>query len=109
MSTNYEYRYNECSSCARFDDLHIGKSSGGWSFIFAAHRDNGINSYKYWLQFFDEHPGTIVDEYGREMSLDDFKDMVEQKKGFKNHALTYPSRDDYVDPEGHSMTLGEFS
>ena len=34
MGTNFYIRYNKCSCCDRYDELHVGKSSYGWSFSF---------------------------------------------------------------------------
>lgn len=78
MGTNYYWREHPCGSCGRTDELHVGKSSGGWSFGFQAYRhdpDDGIVSpagipvvsRADWRRVFTEKPGRLFDEYNREI------------------------------------------
>jgi hypothetical protein len=30
MGTNFYYRTQNCTHCKRFDEIHVGKSSGTW-------------------------------------------------------------------------------
>lgn len=138
MGTNYFHRTNICECCGRYDELHIGKSSGGWQFSFRGYCDDFmvygapvIRSYRDWLvqleprvQVFEdgkeikfEPIGRIFDEYGKEVSLDDFKTLVEQKKSEPLNHTTYcwthhpdhARQDCWLDPEGHSFSSAEFS
>ena len=78
MSTNYynqEQIYKKCDCCGRdaeFKEIHIGKYSLGWRFAF----NNKFKSAKEWINFLSNSPGVIVDEYGREISITEFEEMV---------------------------------
>lgn len=134
MGTNYYLHYNICKCCSRSDEIHIGKSSGGWTFSFQGFRQYGfcyketgdkqekelkITSYKDWLVFLEKmlsKGNEIRDEYGDKISLDSFKEMVERKKDEKfNHTkycmVEHPDtmKDLWLDEEGHSFSDGEFS
>jgi len=144
MGTNYYIRYNICKCCNRYDEIHIGKSSYGWSFTFHALDDYiklssidpkfalldnnemqiKISSYKEWKEFFQKYiieyeTVKIFDEYGTEISLEEFYKLVELKKGGKNHAIemktdpryrdTYKPERDFIDEEGNSFSKCEFS
>lgn len=54
--------------------VHLGKRSGGWKFTWNFH-DNKFYSNKEELFAFIRS-GCVVDEYGTEMSPDDFIDMA---------------------------------
>lgn len=61
-----------------YTPIHIGKSSGGWQFIFNHHNwqyFNSLETLKEWLK-----SGTIIDEYGEECTFEDFWNKVESKK-----------------------------
>lgn len=109
IGTNYYMRYKHCASCNRYKEVHIGKSSAGWQFMF--HSTLDIKNYQDWMTFLSKDDVRIYDEYGKEVSLDSFKRFVKKKqnKGFKNHAKECPVGDSYVDKEGYSMSPYEFS
>jgi len=125
MGTNYYHRTNLCPVCGRYDEHHIGKSSGGWTFSFHGERepDAEINplgcvvaSFADWkkrLQY-----GAIFDEYEERIPFADFvalvtskRDSPENRTGYvwKHHVGTSISRGSWHDPEGHSFSEGEFS
>lgn len=90
MGTNYFVDSKPCESCGHSrTSLHIGKCSYGWSFSFQGYPEDDIMSYEHWLKEMENPNRVIRDEYGEVMSLADFKDMVEQKKGDKNHARIF--------------------
>jgi hypothetical protein len=72
MGTNYYFRKpltNHCEHCGRSnppEELHIGKSSGGWCFALHVIPENDICSLADWEALWPT--GTIVDEYGDELS-----------------------------------------
>lgn len=130
MGTNYYARYNRCAACQRYDEVHIGKQSFGWTFSFQGidedpEKEFRIRSYRDWLDFIDRTDALIYDEYGREVPLEEFKKMVESKRHDRfNHTLYmqgyYPDykpiyvperlSDNYwLDEEGHSFSLQDFS
>jgi hypothetical protein len=105
VGTNYYHRFNECSCCGRYDERHIGKSSAGWTFSFQAYQD--VNSFDEWKERLKE--GKIVDEYGVELTLEEFVEMVKSKQtNGKNHAITYPNDDNFVDKDGYSFSNRDF-
>lgn len=107
MGTNYYARYEICESCDRYEEEHIGKSSAGWTFSF--HATDEIRSYVDWLTFLNDKDVKIFDEIGAEISLQDFKKMVETKqKEERNHAPIY-TEGSFKDDEGHSFSEDEFS
>lgn len=61
-----------------------------------------------------ETGGEIYDEYGDRLTLEEFKQLVEIKKGAPNNHTIYcrthhPDEDSWLDNEGHSFTNGGFS
>ena len=99
MGTNYYVRY-------RYEEIHIGKSSIGWTFTF--HATDKIRSYKQWITFLSRKDVNIFDEYGKKVSLKEFKKLVESRKDAEhNHAKEYPEGS-YLDEKGNSMSEGEF-
>lgn len=159
MSTNYYWKPQGtkfAEGCpGKLGDIHIGKVSGGWSFSFRGYNiEPGvmllslpqgmttevelnltmkIRSVADWKKFLAEQGGTIVDEYGVPLSLEEFHTLVEDwgpngiwgptKERLKNHhdyMLTEPRyasmRKEYMDEtqhwkdaEGYSFQLQEFS
>lgn len=81
-------RYDEAKKL--FDDnyekIHIGKSSFGWKFIF------DYNHFKYYdlnrksiNDFLCRNDVKLYDEYGEQVSIDDFWGLVDSKKdGYDN-------------------------
>jgi hypothetical protein len=120
MGTNY-YWYEDkesvaCPTCGYAEPgpppLHVGKSSSGWVFSFHAIPERGINSFRDWLALFDSGSGYILDEYGEAIQVPAFLKLVQLKQVNDDnlrHALMYPSERDYLDAEGFSFSVGEFS
>lgn len=108
MGTNYYFRHNCCEYCERYDELHIGKSSLGWTFSFRGHKELGINSWKDWQEFIENNEGDIFDEYGSPASLESLRNLVEVKRDGRNHSVEYPDGH-YLDLEGHSFSYHGFS
>ena len=120
MGTNYYLHQPKCECCNRRENqLHIGKSSCGWTFSFRGYSEGegglNIRSYKEWLKFLEivlEKPGyEIQDEYGNKVTLEEFSSFVDMKrKEPRNHALMFLHYgNEWVDEEGHSFSGGEFS
>lgn len=112
MGMNYYHRMNECAFCKRYDEIHIGKSSFGWSFAFQGYPDGPIiiiKSYQDWLIVL-KVVGDIYNEEGNEISVEEFKAMVESKRTAEhNQAIDHPSSHDWLDPEGYAFCDLEFS
>lgn len=72
MGTNY---YAKTSVHGVPIELHIGKSSGGWKFLFAEY-DN-LRSWSEWRAFLDRPGVEITDEYRSPMNYADLVQIVE--------------------------------
>ena len=83
MGTNYYIKENICPLCKRADkEIHLGKSSSGWRFMFNYNKGRyykDIKEMQKWLA--DKR---IEDEYGEEVSHLDFWDMVQDKQKEKS-------------------------
>lgn len=79
-----EYKYNEAIEAIRQLQadkcIHIGKSSYGWEFAF---NHNNERYYKKTRESIDNfiRSNTLKDEYGREISADEFWKLVDSKIG----------------------------
>ena len=83
MGTNYYVRKDECDKCHRGEEeIHIGKSSAGWRFLFD--KSHGYYHDKESLLKFLKGQN-IWDEYNRELSKRKFWDLVDYKAGLKEH------------------------
>jgi hypothetical protein len=106
MGTNYyvDDPIPCCPTCGRRSDVyHIGKSSMGSAFLFRGYRDDSLTSAKAWFEYLAGKG--IVDEYGRKHSLEDFRRLVESKRGGRIH----PSHNKEIDADGHPVSFYEFS
>lgn len=71
MGTNYYYVSNVCSQCGHQEELHIGKSSGGWCFALRVYPERNIKDLPDWLPLW-LHPAAIFrDEYGKSCTVVD--------------------------------------
>jgi hypothetical protein len=125
MGTNYEWRELACPTCCRSDTIHVGKSSGGWSFLFHGYRhdpDDGVTSpfgfavesRADWRKVFTERPGTLVDEYGVTVDdpvawLDGFAPPDRRQQNWEDGHYLHTDRRDQRDAEGFRFTPDDFS
>jgi hypothetical protein len=122
MGTNYYHRTNICEHCNRYNEHHIGKSSGGWTFSFHGERNPESNSLGGVVISFSDwksrlRKGKIFDEYGDEISFNEFIELVEMKKDEKNNQTkhcrvshpAYAKENCWLDEDGNSFSEGEFS
>ena len=105
MGCNYYHESNKCDCCGRYDQDHIGKNSCGWNFHFHSTKD--IISYKQWLERL-ELGGIIFDEYDRKITLDEFKELVEESYKEENWNHLNETGYGWIDEDGYSFTDGEF-
>lgn len=74
MGTNYYwYPKPACECCGNtFDEIHIGKSSGGWCFSLHVIPEDNINTLNDWVNKWNEiGVGIIKDEYGENCTPED--------------------------------------
>ena len=125
MGTNYYFRKHigeKCCHCGRGDEykeLHVGKSSAGWKFLFNPLHDE-FKSFKDWKKTLDASPNRLFGEYGRNVSLEKFYELVESKQNgwdIKDYRKEYPSHvsgsdldSEYYDKEGYRIAkFSDFS
>jgi len=102
MSTNYYTKVNYCDKCGRGDEIHLGKSSGGWKFNFQYNNGmfyKNVDEMKLWLR-----DKKIENEYGKEVSCKDFWEMVKAKQKIKD-----PEETDAIIIDGYKFFNREFS
>lgn len=76
MGTNYYFHPdNEVEPV-----LHIGKSSGGWHFALALHPNEDIMNLEEWIEHIINTKGTIRDEYGTCISIENLLNIVMNRK-----------------------------
>jgi hypothetical protein len=91
MSTNYYLVYNEtidntCPCCGhgivKKKELHLGKSSSGWTFALHVYPEQGIYTWAdimYECVYAIKDGGWIRDEYGTEVEYEMFTGIVEDR------------------------------
>ena len=85
MGTNYYLMKGICPSCQRaHEELHIGKSSGGWCFSLHVMPEEGIRDLPDWLQLFNEDGAKIRNEYGEDISVEEMIEEITKRKGNTN-------------------------
>lgn len=109
MGTNY-YAVKVKPSLDRA--IHIGKSSYGWLFLF--HDCEYFHTYpqvKTWLHenVTLKKEYVLMDEYDREVDVEDFIELVQQKQNDKN-SKNNPDNFEYAkNIDGYRFEDGEFS
>ena len=99
MGTNYYLRSNCCEHCNRYDDLHIGKQSIGWKFIFQAYKDKNLTTVALWLQEIRKPNNKVYDEYDRHIKdKESFIQDILQSIENPNLKLEPPYIGNYEDP-----------
>lgn len=100
--------------------LHIGKSSYGWTFVFQQQEiydptnkyTTLLNSYKSWKEFLTTAPVVIVNENNEEVDREEFFKMVEKKQNEIHPNIEEKEQMkevEYLDPKGYRIQTWEFS
>lgn len=76
MGTNY---YIESSNPFKTEDVHVGKRSGGWTFAFNGREFKTLNEWRERLNTMAVNE-RLVNEYGDEVTVDEFWELVEDTK-----------------------------
>lgn len=93
MGTNY-YLHTEppCECCGkpRGEELHIGKSSGGWCFSLHVIPEDSINTLDDWQHLFSK-PGTYIrNEYGERVTVEQMLKTITERSwrnGLSRHQI----------------------
>lgn len=109
MGINYYTTVNHCDHCKRLDrDLHIGKSSHGWSFTFRAHTGQQLTSWPAWKEFLKNCE--IRDEDNRPVSYDWFVNYIETEKSPNYiHSSGHKNLNHHLYIADNSIRLGDAS
>lgn len=80
MGTNYFY-VNPCHHCGHAEEVHIGKSSGGWCFALQYLPEKGLIDWPQWKFYLEEmlkqKPDSYIkDEYDRVVTLHELEKTV---------------------------------
>lgn len=129
MGTNYYWRYDSCGSCERYNEIHVGKSSGTWrayphklmneenpEWGYQPESPVGfpILSLSDWRRVFTEIPGKLVDEYGKQI-LDPLAWLAEMRPWKPGPGGRRWLEEDiqqgvgWLDDEGFKFSSSEFS
>lgn len=114
MSTNFYFHpepdvCGECGHDKAHEPLHIGKTSGGWVFLWRGYEEPWLRLPTHWVQYLHTTPGVIQDEYGHEYSLGDFLIMVMLAQPNPNKHSLLPSGDAVSVFETFDVRFGEFA
>lgn len=101
-------------------ELHVGKSSCGWKFVFqhqeiynpTTNEFLKLISYRAWKEFLTTAPIMIIDEYDKEVNKEEFFKIVEQKQSEIHpniQEIEQMEAYEYFDPEGYRIQIGEFN
>jgi hypothetical protein len=113
VGTNYYAKFKVCCKCGRSEQLHLGKSSAGWTFLLQA---NHFEYYKTWPEMKRWLKDKVIEnEYGDPVSRADFVRQVEGKqknpelwKHGKNDSQNIPADFAKEDPYGFEFHDGAF-
>lgn len=129
MGTNYFFRFNDCRTCTRFDEAHVGKSGNTWQaydhkLMDEKHPEWGyevrspfgfpIRNLADWRRVFTEVPGELWNEYGEE--IDDPVKWLDEQKPFdmnRDWAREWVEDDiregrGWMDDKGYRFIKGDF-
>jgi len=106
MGTNYYLRKGVCEHCNQFtEEIHIGKSSCGWKFLFST--DLGASKEEVFDAMLDSNL-PIYNEYGDKVTSSHLINLIISKQEDKSHTKTNPNY--YLeDGEGFDFSEREFS
>lgn len=114
MGTNYYVSVEPpCEHCGRGgENLHVGKQSFGWAFLFAAYPERMLTSAKSWREFLQATTAPLVDEYGETIDKDRFWKMVDaNKKAWTSRSAPLSAwgsadreRYEYIDEDGYRVS-----
>lgn len=112
MGTNYYAKPRQDPLGLAGEGLHIGKSSGGWEFLWRGHPERGLRSVADWRAVLGNPDVVIEAEHGTRLELDEFMEIVRRSPGGKRqfgHATgSYWADREWRDPEGYPFAGYEF-
>lgn len=109
MGTNYYLKSKPCETCGHCQtELHIGKSSMGWRFLFRSYNyETKINSFDDWLLELNNPNKVIYNEYHEKIELAELLELIEDKRNGKSQA--HLAHYFFQDEKGYDFCHNEFS
>jgi hypothetical protein len=83
MGCNYYLHRDLCECCGRADVIHIGKSSGGWTFqlhVSESEEDGLPRSLEEWKRLWSWKQNRIVDEYGAPVTPEEMLEVITDRR-----------------------------
>ena len=110
MGTNYYARIDACPVCTRCDpadDMHIGKSSGGWAFALHVDPSEGVCDLEDWLEIFYDPTVSLWREDGKRLTPDQMLVVITNRDPLNSLRLKLS---DHCIGHGptYDLVLGEF-
>lgn len=83
MGTNFYARMNTCEQCGRYEEIHLGKSSMGWKFLFKLNKEfyEDKDSFEKFIKGIDVD---IYDEYGSRIHVHELLALIDSKQAEKH-------------------------
>lgn len=103
MGTNYYIKFKD-------ENLHIGKKSKGWNFVWRAYPEYEIFGVKDWQHFIlvNKIESNIHDEYGDNVDIIEFFDKITDIDNNKDHIQETGDESCYYDVYGNIFSTKEF-
>jgi hypothetical protein len=111
MGTNFYQESEPCKCCGAVKEKkHIGKSSAGWAFVFAAYEENTPVTFQEWKEELQKDGYKIYDEYGKEYSTQEFLERVESFQAHAEESKRLDVNSDvYYDRKGYRLCRRGFN
>lgn len=106
MGTNYYARIDICKVCKRFNEIHLGKQSGGWKFAIEM-QEGYYRDYEEFIQFIKREDVKIVNEYGKSISPTVLIKGIKAHSKEQSHFSGYP-KDKKIDCKEADLCFYEF-
>ena len=125
MGTNYYLRFSDKvfensnnfflrkkDDIKRKMELHIGKCSAGWRFLFHQEEieNNVIDTYGKWKDLINQEEYEVWDEYDILVNKEELFDMIDKKQVdtlSEGHSTSYYGH--FISKDGYDFCRGEFS
>lgn len=107
MGTNYYLKFKD-------EELHIGKSSNGWKFLWRAYPELEIYTIRDWIHFIlvNELESNLYDEYKDSIDMIEFFEKIannkRREKDFGKEIKEHSKEFIYQDAENNDFTMEEF-
>lgn len=100
MGTNYYLRYNYCPNCGRYEEKHLGKSSGGWRFLFQINEE--VHNFEEFKTFITK--GEIYDSYEKPCTAEELLKLIDDKQKDVKNKIT----PDSINIDGYTFVDYDF-